>query len=164
MPTVAVTESGRLPAGITLTPNPGTPGTAVLTGTPSARSGGAYPITISASNDVNPVATQRFTLTVDQAPSITSAGRAVFHVGVSRRFHISARGFPVPALREKGRLPKGFSFRASLNGTATVTGHPTTSEIGKRLTVKIIASNGIGKAATQNLTILIRRSRRTSSS
>lgn len=159
-PAAAVAESGTLPAGVTFTPSPGTPGTAVLAGTPSPDSGGAYPVTISANNGVTPVATQRFTLIIHQAPSITSAGKAVFHVGVSGRFHITTRGFPAPALREKGGLPKGFSFRASRNGTATITGHPIRSEIGKRFTVKIFASNGIGKAATQKLTIMIRRTRR----
>lgn len=159
-PAAAVAENGRLPAGVTFTPSPGTPGTAVLAGTPSPGSGGAYPVTISASNGVTPVAKQRFTLIIHQAPSITSASKAVFHAGVSRRFHITTRGFPVPALTEKGRLPEGFSFRASRNGTATITGHPVRSEIGKRFTVKILASNGIGKAATQKLTIVIRRARR----
>lgn len=159
-PAAAVAETGRLPAGVTFTPSPGTPGTAVLAGTPSPGSGGAYPVTISASNGVTPVAKQRFTLNIHQAPSITSAGKAVFPAGVSRRFRITTRGFPVPALTEKGRLPEGFSFRASRNGTATITGHPVRPEIGKRFTVKIFASNGIGKAATQKLTIVIRRTRR----
>jgi hypothetical protein len=155
-PAAAVSESGRLPAGIAFT-HPATAGTASLTGTPAAGSGGAYPITISASNGVSPAATQRFTLIIDQLPSITSPGRAVFHFGVSGRFRIATRGFPTPTLTEKGRLPHGFSFRRNSNGTATINGHPTRSEVGKRFTVKIIASNGIGRSATHEFTIVIHR-------
>lgn len=155
-PAAAVTERGNLPAGISFIPEPGAPGTAVLRGTPAGNSGRVYPVTISASNGVNPAATQRFTLVVHQAPAITSASRAVFHVGVRRRFRITTDGFPLPALTEKGQLPKGLSFRASRKGTATITGQPFRSEVGRRVTVKIIARNGVGHAATQELTIVIR--------
>jgi DNA-binding beta-propeller fold protein YncE len=155
-PAASVTESGRLPAGISLTPEPGTPGKAILRGTPSSGSGGTYPITLTASNGVNPGASQLFTLVVDHAPSINSARTAVFHHGVYSRFRITTVGFPVPALTEKGRLPRGFSFWASRNGTATISGKPTRSQRGRRFTVKIFARNSIGQVATQELTILIR--------
>ena len=47
-------------------------GTATLAGTPAAGTGGTYPLTITAANSVLPDATQSFTLTIAQAPAITS--------------------------------------------------------------------------------------------
>ena len=54
-------------------------GTATLAGTPAAGTGGTYPLTITAANGVLPDATQSFTLTVDQAPAITSAASHDVH-------------------------------------------------------------------------------------
>ncbi|MGO9874514.1 MAG: fibronectin type III domain-containing protein [Acidimicrobiia bacterium] len=66
LPTDAIT-AGALPAGLTFTPN-GTNGTATITGTPAAGTGGTYLITITATNPGG-VATQAFSLFVAQ-PSI----------------------------------------------------------------------------------------------
>ena len=49
-------------------------------------SGGAYPLTVTADNEVNPNATQDFTLTVNQAPAITSADATTFVAGSAGRF------------------------------------------------------------------------------
>ena len=62
-PAPTVSETGTLPAGVTL--NGG-----VLSGT--AAEGGTFPITLTASNEVGKAATQKFTLTVDAAAAITS--------------------------------------------------------------------------------------------
>ena len=51
-------------------------GTATLAGTPAAGTGGSYPVTITAANGVRPDATRSFTLTVDEAPRVTSADHA----------------------------------------------------------------------------------------
>jgi large repetitive protein len=143
----------RLPAGVSF--KPGSSGAAVLAGTPAARSGGQYKLTVTAVNGVFPAASQAFTLTVRQAPSIVSPSRAVFHSG-RRRFSVISRGFPAPHLRETGRLPHHFTFRVHSNGTATLTGDPVASQVGKRYVIKITASNGVGRAVTQSLTIVIR--------
>ena len=68
-PTPAITETGALPAGITFTDNGD--GTATLAGTPAAGTGGSYPLTITATN-ASGTATQAFTLTNAQAPTVTS--------------------------------------------------------------------------------------------
>jgi large repetitive protein len=60
-PTPAITESGKLPSGVTFTDNGN--GTATIS-TPRTGTKGTYPITITASNGVSPNATQSFTLTV----------------------------------------------------------------------------------------------------
>jgi probable HAF family extracellular repeat protein len=61
-PTVAFKEIGDLPAGLSFVDNGD--GTAVLSGTPAANSGGVYILTIRAKNGVRPNATQLLTLTV----------------------------------------------------------------------------------------------------
>ena len=66
LPTIAVT-AGTLPTGLTFTPND-TNGTATITGTPAAGTGGTSPITFTATNPGG-VATQVFSLFVGQ-PSI----------------------------------------------------------------------------------------------
>jgi DNA-binding beta-propeller fold protein YncE len=150
-PVPTVTLTGKLAPGVTF--SPGQPGDAALSGTPAAGSGGIYRLTISASNGVTPVAVQAFTLTVQQAPSIVRPGRAEFRYGRSTRFEIRGQGFPHPAFRVTGRLPRGFTVRSNGNGTATLTGDPVRSEIGKRFTVTITASNGVGRPVTDKLTI-----------
>jgi large repetitive protein len=90
----------------------------VLTGVPGPGTGGIHQLTITASNGVSPAATQTFTLTVDQAPAITSANRAVFKAGVRGSFSVRTSGFPTPALAEKGHMPRGLRFVAHSNGTA----------------------------------------------
>ena len=62
-------------------------GTATLSGTPAAGTGGTYPLTITASNGVGTPATQSFTLTVNQAPAITSANSTTFTVGTAGQLH-----------------------------------------------------------------------------
>ncbi len=58
-PTPTITESGALPNGLTFS-------NGVLSGTPALGSVGTYNITFTASNGVNPNATQNFTLTVSK--------------------------------------------------------------------------------------------------
>ncbi len=65
-PNASLSEVGALPSGVTFADNGD--GTATLSGTPAAGTGGTYPITITAANGLSPNATQSFTLTVDQAP------------------------------------------------------------------------------------------------
>ena len=64
-PTSSLNETGTLPGGVTFTDNHD--GTATLSGTPAAGSGGTYNLTFTASNGVGSPATQNFTLVVSQA-------------------------------------------------------------------------------------------------
>src|SRR5204862_5317527 len=73
---MVISETGALPGGVTLVNN--NDGTATLAGTPNAGTGGIYSITIGANNGVTPNAAQSFTLTVNQAPAITSATSTTF--------------------------------------------------------------------------------------
>jgi YVTN family beta-propeller protein len=151
-PPPAFTSTGRLPAGLTLTTS------GVITGTPGRRTGGTYPLTVTAANGVAPAATQQFTLTIRQAPVFTSPARAWFKVGVRHTFTIRASGYPAAvALTEHGKLPVGLRLTIHPGGTAALTGTPTRSDRGKTFRIRITASNHVGQPVTQTLTIHIAR-------
>ena len=89
--TFAVTATGTpaatfslsgVPAWLSIDPNSG-----VLAGTPPIGSGGIVTFTVDATNGVSPDATQTFTLTVDEAPSITSANSTTFAEDMTRILH-----------------------------------------------------------------------------
>jgi large repetitive protein len=149
-PTPAISETGSLPAGVSLVDNGN--GTAALSGTPDPGTGGSYVITIGASNGVSPDASQAFTLTVDQAPSVTSAGSAMFAEGSANSFTVTTTGYPTSALSESGSLPAGVTFSDNGNGTATLSGTPTA---GGNFPVTITANNGISPNATQSFSLTV---------
>src|SRR5205809_7650874 len=71
-PTPSVSRGGvALPSGVAYVDNGN--GTGTLSGTPAAGTGGTYAITFTATNVVGSSPVQSFTLTVNQAPAITSA-------------------------------------------------------------------------------------------
>ncbi len=151
-PKPALSASGALPSGVTFTDNGD--GTATLAGTPAAGTGGAYPLTITASNGVGPDAVQSFTLNVDQAPAITSANAATFTVGTPGTFTVTTTGFPTAALSKSGGLPSGVTFSDNGNGTATLAGTPGAGT-GGTYAITITASNGVGSDATQSFTLTV---------
>lgn len=150
VPIASLSESGSLPAGVTFTNNGD--GTATLAGTPA--SAGSYLITITASNGVLPDATQSFTLTVDQAPAITSADNTAFNAGVPRSFTVTWTGVPNAKLSESGSLPGGITFTDKGNGTATLSGKAAAAAAGS-YPITITASNGISPVATQKFTLKV---------
>ena len=99
-PTAGITETGALPAGVNFTDNHD--GTATLAGTPQVGTGGIYPLTFTAANGFS--ATQNFTLTVNQAPAITSATSTTFTTGTAGSFTVTTTGTPTPTLSETGAL------------------------------------------------------------
>ena len=149
-PTAALSKTGGLPSGVTFTDNGN--GTATLSGTPAAGTGGSYPITITADNGVSPNGSQSFTLTVDQAPAITSTASTTFSDGVSSSFRVTTTGDPTPALNETGSLPSGVTFTDNGNGTASLSGTPSTSG---SFPITITATNGVGTAANQSFTLTV---------
>ncbi len=151
-PTAALSETGSLPGGVTFTDNGN--GTATLAGTPTAGSGGLYPISITANSGVGSAATQSFTLTVDQSSAVTSATSTTFTVGTAGTFTVTTSGFPAPALSETAPLPSGVTFTDNGDGTATLTGTPAAGS-GGAYPISITANNGVGSAATQSFTLRI---------
>ena len=147
-PTPAITAAGALPTGVGFVDNGN--GTATLSGTPATGTGGTYPLTFTATNGVSPDATQSFVLTVIQAPAITTANSATFATGVAGSFTVTATGFPTPVLTESGTLPGGVTFVDNHNGTAAISGIPSTSGT---FILTLTASNGVASDATQTFTL-----------
>ena len=128
----------------------------VFSGTPPKGSGGLFEVSISAQNGSGFTASQTLTITVHQPPAVEAASSLTFLAGRQVRYRIKSTGFPAPALSERGRLPRGLSFRAGADGTALITGKPARGDKGKRYVITITASNHIGHAATKKVTIRIR--------
>jgi hypothetical protein len=152
-PAPTLTEAGALPSGVTFKDNGS--GTATLSGTPGAGSGGSYTLTITASNGVGSAATQSFTLkvnTAQTAPGITSASSTSFTAGTAGSFTVTATGSPVPTLAEAGALPSGVTFKDNGNGTATLSGMPGAGS-GGSYSLTITASNGVGSPVNQSFTL-----------
>ncbi|MGP8252444.1 MAG: beta strand repeat-containing protein [Terracidiphilus sp.] len=147
-PAPTFSETGALPSGVSLSSS------GVLSGTPAAGTGGTYPLTITASNGVSPNATQNFTLSVNQAPAITSASSTTFQVGQSGSFTASANGYPFSTFTETGALPSGVTFVDQGNNTAIFSGTPVLGADGT-YPITIMASNGISPNATQSFTLTV---------
>jgi hypothetical protein len=143
-PAPTFTETGALPSGVTLS----TAG--LLSGTPAAGTGGSYPITIKAANGTTD-ATQNFTLTVDQAPAITSAGSTTFSGVTPNSFTVTASGYPASmTFGETGALPSGVTFST----TGILSGMPANGT-GGSYPITITASNGISPSATQSFMLSV---------
>jgi len=123
--TLSVT-SGTLPAGMTFTD--AGPGAGYFSGTPGDVAG-TYSVTVTATNGTAPDATQVFTITVHEYPTITSASAASFVVGQAGSFTITTSGYPVPDLSLSG-VPPGLTFVDSGDGTGTLSGTPAVGTAG----------------------------------
>lgn len=144
-----------LPSGVTLSSS------GLLSGTPAASTGGTYTVCVVATNSVSPNATQNLTLTVDQAPAISSANATTFTTGSAGSFTVTTTGFPTNTITDanfgtcvKQTLPSGVSFTDNGNNTATLSGTPAAGT-GGTYTVCVTASNGVGSAATQTFTLTV---------
>jgi hypothetical protein len=143
-----VTETGKLPAGLTLG------STGILSGKPHSGTGGVYKVTLTASNGIGSPVTQKFTLTVDQAPAFTTGNRATLIHSKYHRITVRTTGYPTATVRESGKLPSGLTFRTAANGTATISGTPARSARGKTYTITLTATSKAGKA-TQRFTLKV---------
>jgi GH25 family lysozyme M1 (1,4-beta-N-acetylmuramidase) len=74
-----------------------------------------------------------------QAPLVTSASHVTATTGTTLNFQITASGYPVPSVSEKGALPKGLSL--SVNGILSGVPAPAT---GGTYLITIVASNSYG--------------------
>jgi streptogramin lyase len=147
-PTV-VTETGTLPAGISFVDNGN--GTATLTGTPSTGAGGTYPLTLTATNSYGS-ATKSITLSVDEAPAITSNAGATAVIGSPFSFNVTSSGYPKAKYTLTGTLPTGIHFNVNtgaFSGTAKATNAVGTYPL------TIIAANSLGTSATQEFDLVL---------
>ena len=104
-PAASLSENGALPAGVTLTDNGD--GTATLLGHPGRGNRRRLPDHDHGDQRVSPDATQAFTLTVDQAPTITSAAKHHLHGRQRGSFTVTSVGIPPPASARTGPCPPG---------------------------------------------------------
>jgi hypothetical protein len=148
--------AAALPSGVTFVDNGDE--TATLSGTPAAGTGGIYSFTITAANGVAPNATQLFTLSVDEAPTVTSADSVTFGVGAPSSFTATMAGFPsggaVTFSDGSAVLPTGVTFVDDGNGTATLAGTPGIGTIGA-YPFTIAVANGIAPGGTQLFTLTV---------
>jgi len=110
LPAPTFTETGNLPAGVTLSPD------GTLSGTPAADAGGLYPITVTASNGIAPDATQAFAVIVDQPTVITSPSSATFTVGTLSAVTLTSTGYPGPAGFSANDVPGWISIENTTEG------------------------------------------------
>ncbi len=145
-PTPSLSEAGALPSGLTFTDNGD--GTGTLSGTPRAGSGGVYHFTITASNGALPDATQSFTLTVQDPPTVsisTPATGAVYAVGqaVSTSFACT-----------DGAGGPGISSCTDSHGGSGGSGTLDTSTPGQH-TYTVTATSADGLLATASITYAV---------
>jgi large repetitive protein len=146
-----MTIAGALPAGVTFTDNGD--GTASLAGMPQPGTGGAYPLTFTATNGGTPV-DQAFTLSVQETAAITSANARAFTVGIADSFTVTTAGLPVPTIALTGTLPTGVSYTDNGDGTATIEGTAAAGTVGT-YPVALTATNGVGTPGTQTFTLAV---------
>jgi hypothetical protein len=93
------------------------------------------------------------TIGVSAPPTISSASQATFTMGKTGTFTVTATGVPLPAIAEKGKLPKGLHFTKG-KGEATIAGIPVAQKPGSHL-LTITATNRANAKATQPFTLTV---------
>jgi hypothetical protein len=151
-PAPTITETGPLPVGLGFDP-----ATDTLTGTPSlqgAGRSGLFPITLTAANGAG-TATQTFTLTVDQAPSLNTNDNQIFTVGFQQSIYFRGVGFPIPSVTEAGALPQGLTFSYRIfDGGGAIQGTPAPGSPGT-YHLTFTSTNGIGPPVIQTLDVTV---------
>jgi streptogramin lyase len=92
-------------------------------------------------------------VTVDVAPSITSAGSAATGMRQPFAFTVTTSGTPAAVTTESGALPAGITFADNGDGTATLAGEAAAGTAGS-YPITITASNAVGTAA-QSFTLTV---------
>jgi hypothetical protein len=142
-PAPTVTLSGGAPSWVSAT-------SSKITGTTPA-TGGSWTFTVSASNGIGSVASQVVTI---HALAIASATTASFTHGYAGTFSVTTAGAPSGTVLTAMGLPAdGLSFTDNGNGTATISGMPT-SALSRPISVTITATSG-SVVVTQTLKISV---------
>jgi hypothetical protein len=153
-PTAAITiDSGTLPTGLTFTDNGDN--TATISGTPTGT--GSFPLTLRASNGVNPAQTQDDSIVVGTSPAFTSSAFSdTVTAGTPYSRTITVSGYPTAAITiDSGTLPTGLTFTDNGDNTATISGTPTDTG---SFPLTLRASNGVQPDATQDDSISVQAS------
>ncbi len=138
---------GVLPTGVSFDPQ-----TRQLVGTPAEGTVGFYPLVFAADNNVGPVLSKSFKLTVGMGPIITSPAGFSTDLGSEVSFRVVANGFPAPTFGiVGGKLVEGLKLDSK---TGLISGTPKTKLAGEYV-ITIVAKNGIGTQAIQKFTLTL---------
>jgi Putative Ig domain len=146
-PAATLTEAGALPAGVTF--HPGTAGTATLSGTPAAGTGGTYSIVVTATNGLG-AAQQAFSLTV--TPVTAMFGGATTISGTpALNATLTCVGAPVYG----SLITETYSWHV---GTTAHNGSnqlkDVAADVGKQITCTVTASNAGGKVSSTSAAVI----------
>lgn len=151
-PASALATSSTLPAGVTFQDHGD--GTATIAGTPADGTGGVYVITITADNGTPPDATHVFTLTVNEAPTLTGPATAGFTVGSNGASAVfTSDGYPAATLMAAD-LPAGLTFDDHGDGTGRIVGNPADGT-GGEYDVVVTAANGTAPDASVTVHLVV---------
>src|SRR5436190_8591498 len=151
-PTPSITESGSVPAGVTFTPN--SDGTATLSGTPAVGSGNVYALTFTATNTAG-TATQTFTLTVNEAPAITTQpANQTICAGTAASFIAAATGFPTPTLQWQVSTDGGTTW-SDISGATSSPYTFTTTAADNTKRYRAVFTNAGGSAPTSAASLTV---------
>ncbi|CAG0985767.1 eukaryotic-like serine/threonine-protein kinase [Planctomycetaceae bacterium] len=116
---------------------------------PASAVGGLFVFTVQANNGIGAPATQAVTLLVVAAPQIVSTPPSTpTVVGIPWNYAVQALGYPTPQFSLGAGAPSWLAFNgSSLQGT------PPASDAGFTLVFDVIADNGVGVNAAQQLTL-----------
>ena len=153
-PQATLSETGPLPSGLAFVDNGD--GTATLSGTPAAGTGGDYPITVKATNEAG-TGTYAFDIKVHQAPLLGGPTADTYTVGAPGGPDVftTSSGFPNPVLTTTSTLPTGVTFTDNHDGTATIQGTPDAGQ-GGVYTIVIKGANGTPPDASWTFTLTVR--------
>lgn len=152
-PGAALSIEGDLPEGLTFTDNGDGSGT--IGGTATEAALGSHPVTVRASNGIDPDATLELTIEVVPPPSITTTSLPNAAIGTAYSATVGAIGGQ-PAYTfslESGSLPAGLT----LGSDGQITGSPTGPTGTSTFTVKVTDSDVPAQSDTQELSITVGR-------
>jgi len=142
-----------LPKGLHLIDNGN--GSATISGTPGIHDGGVSLATITAQVKGQPVASQTFSLAIDNVPVFKSKPRFLAHSGTAFAYSVTTLyGYPLPTLTTASTLPAGVSLVDNGNGTASLTGTPGPNT-GGVYPLTLTATNGVGSPVTQTFMLTV---------
>ena len=150
---VIITKTGTVPSGLNFTDNGN--GTATLSGTPAAGSGGAYSLSLTAANGVNPNGTQTLTVTVNQAPAVTTnPANQTVNSGASVSFIAAASGFPTPTVQWQRSTDGGTTF-SNIAGATSPTYTFTAASADNGNKYRAVFTNAGGSATSTAATLTV---------
>jgi hypothetical protein len=140
-------SSNNFPSALSYTPSSSNPATATITGTPTAT--GSYNASFSASNGVSPNATQAFTLTVGQAPTITTQpANVTVNYGAGATFTSVASGYPTPTAQwqQSSTGTKWTAIATNGTGASFSLAQPAVSLSGEQY--RVVYTNALASATS----------------